>query len=85
MADRFLLGSGEPTTLTKQWLGTRPHDDVTTVGYAKASPRLVAVIRDGRTVALATWHQLLPGTWTLGVVRICSQSVRAPLSTSVPA
>ena len=78
MTDRFLLGDGEPVALTREWLGANPDDEVTRVGYSQTSQRLVAVIRDGRSVALATWHQLLPGTWTLGVVRICSQSVRPP-------
>ncbi|MDT7573040.1 MAG: hypothetical protein QOE05_3214 [Actinomycetota bacterium] len=85
MTDRFLLGDGEPVALTRRWLGAGPHDEVIRVGYSQTSQRLVAVVRDGRSVALATWHELLPGTWTLGVVRICSQSVRPPTPTGAAA
>jgi hypothetical protein len=75
---RFMLGEGDPAALMKRWFGPQPQDAVMTVGYPQTSQRLVAVKRDGRPVAVATWHQLLPGTWTLGVVRICYSAIRPP-------
>jgi hypothetical protein len=65
---------GSPVAITKRtFRGLDAEDVVRRAGYPEARSPTVAVVRDGRTVASASFHRADEGGWLVGGTSRCSE------------
>lgn len=66
---------GEPEDLARQKIRyIQETDTVATVGYPDAEQRQVAVVRDGRTIAIVSFFEASGGGWLIGASGACDSA-----------